>query len=294
MAQPRYIVTGASGFVGRRLVALAQAPHAAIALARDDWAEAIGATDFAGANVIHLAGRAHQGGSAARFHHDNVEKTRVLAEAAARGGARRLVFLSSIKVNGEATSSRAFTPHDVPVPEDDYGRSKRDAEIALARVASSTALETVIVRCPLVYGAPVRGHLATLLHACDSALPLPFAAVHNRRSFIALDDLCRALLLCAHREVAAGKTYLVAHRDAVSTPRLIGAVRGSMGRPPRLYAVPPRLLEIAAAAVGMGTTMKRLTRSLEADASLAQADLGWQAEIGPEQAIEQMVRAYRA
>ena len=294
MPQPRYIVTGVSGFVGRRLVALAQAPHAALALARDDWAEAVAAADFADAIVIHLAARAHRGGSAAQFHHDNVEKTRTLAEAAARGGARRFVFLSSIKVNGETTASRAFTAHDVPAPEDDYGRSKRDAEAALAQVASTTALETVVVRCPLVYGAPAKGHLATLLRVCDSALPLPFASVSNRRSFIALDDLCRMLLLCAHREVAAGKTYLVAHPDAVSTPRLIGAVRSALRRPARLFPMRPRLLEIAASLAGMGATMKRLTRSLEADPALAQAELGWHADIGPEQAVEQMVQAYRA
>ena len=293
MPQPRYVVTGASGFVGRRFVALADAPHVALPLSGDEWARAIEATDFAGAVVIHLAARAHRGGSAADFHRDNVDKTRKLAETAARGGARRLVFLSSIKVNGEVTTSRPCTAHDVPVPEDAYGRSKRDAEAALAQLGATTALETVIVRCPLVYGAPAKGHLATLLRVCDSGLPLPFASVRNRRSFIALDDLCRALLLCARVEAAAGKTYLVAHRDAVSTPYLIRAVRDALGRPARLFPMPPRLLELAASAVGMGATMKRLTRSLEADASFAESELGWRAQIGLEEAIAQMARAYR-
>ena len=294
MPQPRYIVTGASGFVGRRFVALADEPHAALSLSGGDWARAIEAADFSGAVVIHLAARAHRGGTAAEFHHDNVGKTRALAEAAARGGARRLVFLSSIKVNGEATTARPYTARDVPAPEDDYGRSKRDAEVALAQVGAATGFETVIVRCPLVYGAPAKGHLATLLRVCDSGLPLPFASVRNCRSFIALDDLCRALQLCARAERAAGKTYLVAHRDAVSTPQLIRAVRGAFGRPARLFAVPPRLLELAASAVGMGATMKRLTRSLEADASLAESELGWRPQIGLDEAIAHMARAYRA
>ena len=294
MPQPRYIVTGASGFVGTRFVALADAPHAALSFSGGDWARAIEAADFSGTVVFHLAARAHRGGTAADFHRDNVEKTRALAEAAARGGARRLVFLSSIKVNGEATTTRPYTAHDVPAPEDDYGRSKRDAEVALGQVGAATGLETVIVRCPLVYGAPAKGHLATLLRVCDSGLPLPFASVRNRRSFIALDDLCRALLLCARAERAAGKTYLVAHRDAVSTPQLIRAVRGAFGRPPRLFAVPPRLLELAASAVGVGATMKRLTRSLEADASLAESELGWRAQIAFDDAIAQMAGAYRA
>jgi nucleoside-diphosphate-sugar epimerase len=294
MPSPRLVVTGASGFVGRRLVALADAPHAVLPLSRGDWAQGIETADFTGAVVIHLAARAHRGGSAAEFHRDNVDKTRALAEAAAHGRARRLVFLSSIKVNGEATTSRAFTAHDVPAPEDDYGRSKRDAEAALAQVAATTGLETVIVRCPLVYGAPAKGHLATLLRVCDSGLPLPFASVRNRRSFIALDDLCRVLLLCARAESAAGKTYLVAHRDAVSTPQLIGAVRDAFGRPARLFAMPPRFLELMAAAAGMGATMERLTRSLEADASFAENELGWRAQTGLEEAIAQMAGNYRA
>jgi UDP-glucose 4-epimerase len=294
MPHARYVITGASGFVGRRLVALADAPHETLPLAPDDWARGIERADFAGAVVIHLAARAHRGGTAAQFHRDNAGKTRALAEAAARGGARRLVFLSSIKVNGEMTGSRPFTAQDAPAPEDDYGRTKRDAEIALAEIGARTGLETVVVRCPLVYGAPAKGHLATLLRVCDSGLPLPFASVRNRRSFIALDDLCRALLACARAEAAAGKTYLVAHREAVSTPHLVRAVRGALGRSPRLFAVPPALLEAAASAIGMGATMKRLTRSLEADASLAETELGWRAEVGLEQAIVQMAGAYRA
>lgn len=294
MTPLRYVVTGASGFVGRRFVALAGPSCTPISLSASDWQRRIESADYAGAVVIHLAARAHRGGTAEQFQHDNVEKTRVLAQAAARNGARRLVFLSSIKVNGEATASRPFTAHDAPAPQDAYGRSKRDAELALAGIGATAALDTVIVRCPLVYGAPAKGHLATLLRACDSAWPLPFASVHNRRSFIALDDLCRALLRCASAEAAAGKTYLVAHRDAISTPGLIRSVRGALGRPARLFAFPPRGLEFAACAAGLGATMKRLTRSLEADASLAETELGWRAQTGPDEAVAQMVREYRA
>ena len=294
MSPPRYVVTGASGFVGRRLTARMEGTRTEIALAPDDWQRRIDACDFTGAIVIHLAARAHRSGSATDFTRDNVEKTRALAQAAARGGARRLVFLSSIKVNGEVTSSHPFTASDAPAPEDAYGRSKRDAELALAEVSSATGLDTVVVRCPLVFGAPAKGNLATLLRICDSPLPLPFASVRNRRSFIALDDLCDALLRCASVEAARGRTYLVAHREPVSTPRLITLVRAALRRPARLFAVPPALLEAAAMAIGMGGTMKRLTRSLEADASLAEADLGWTARVDLESAIAGMVRAYRA
>jgi nucleoside-diphosphate-sugar epimerase len=293
MPQARYVVTGASGFVGTRFAARIDGPHSDIALAPHDWQRRIDACDFTDAIVIHLAARAHRSGSRADFQRDNVEKTRALARAAARAGARRFVFLSSIKVNGEATTSRPFTPSDGPAPEDEYGRSKRDAELALADVSLATGLDTVVVRCPLVFGAPAKGNLATLLRICDSALPLPFASVRNRRSFIALDDLCDALMQCARVEAARGKTYLVAHREPVSTPRLITAVRAALRRPARLFAVPPPLLEAAATSIGLGGTMKRLTRSLELDASLAESDLAWSARTDLESAVGQMVEAYR-
>lgn len=293
MPEPRYVVTGASGFVGARLMAALDGPRHGIALSAPDWRRRVEEAPFAGAVVLHLAARAHRGGNAGQFRHDNVEKTRALAEVAARAGARRFVFLSSIKVNGETTASRPFSPADVPAPGDDYGRSKRDAEIALAEVAASLALPVVIVRCPLVYGAPAKGNLAMLLRICDSPLPLPFGAIDNRRSFIAVDDLCRALLRCAHVEEAVGKTYLVAHREPISTPRLVSHVRRALGRPARLFRMPPSVLEGCASVAGLGDTVKRLTRSLEVDPSLAERDLGWRAQVGIEEAVGAMVNGYR-
>ena len=267
--------------------------HQAIALGATDWRERIAAATFEGAVVLHLAARAHRRGSEADFAFDNVVKTRELARAAARGGARRFVFLSSIKVHGEESLERPFAPEDAPAPLDAYGRSKRDAEAALREEASASRMEVVVVRSPLVYGAPPKGHLATLVRACDSAWPMPFARIANRRSFIDVSDLCEALMCCARVPAAAGHAYLVAHREPVSTPELVSWVRDALGRRPRLYAVPPRLLEVLASACGMGDTMKRLTRSLEADPSRAEAELGWRARMDARESVERMVRAYR-
>jgi len=287
-----FVVTGASGFVGGRLVRGLEG-HQAIALGAGDWRERIDATFFDGAVVMHLAARAHRHGTDQQFAFDNVQKTRELARAAARGGARRFVFLSSIKVNGEETTSRAFTPGDAPAPLDAYGRSKRDAEAALHEEARAQGMEVVVVRSPLVYGAPAKGHLATLLRGCDNPWPLPFAALANRRSFIDVADLCDALLLCASARTPAGRTYLVAHRQPLSTRDLVTRVRASLGRQPRLYAVTPRVLEALASACGAGATMRRLTRSLEADPTLAERELGWQARVDARESIERMVQAWR-
>jgi nucleoside-diphosphate-sugar epimerase len=290
------ILTGATGFVGHSLAVQLGRPAAALHFGAEDWREQMEGAAFSGATVFHLAARAHQRGapSASDFRRDNLEKTAALAQAAAAGGARRLVFLSSIKVLGEATHARPYREDDPEAPQDDYGRSKAEAEHALAGIASRSRLEYSIVRSPLVYGANVKGNLRALLRLADSPLPLPFAALANRRSFVHVDDLARLLIACAFQPQAAGRVYLAAHRSAVSTARLVELMRMNLQRPRRLYAVTPRVLEAAAALAGQGERMRRLTRSLEVDPSRAEHDLGWTAQVSIETAVVDMASAYRA
>ena len=291
-----WIVTGSSGFVGRVVMKALDGAATRLHLGAPDWEHAARAAAFEGATVLHLAARAHQmrGATEDDYTRDNAVKTRVLAEIAARGGARRLVFLSSIKVNGEETSARPFTPADIPAPRDPYARSKRAGEEALAEIAKRHPLETTIVRAPLVYGEGARGNLSALLRLADSPWPLPFAAIDNRRSFVHVDDLAQLLLACASNPLAAGRTYLAAHPAPVSTRELIEGLRSVLHRPRRLFAVPRALLEATAAACGQGERMRRLTRSLEADPTSAQADLGWTAKRSLRNAVEDLVRGHRA
>ncbi|MEO7741883.1 MAG: NAD-dependent epimerase/dehydratase family protein [Usitatibacter sp.] len=289
------IVTGASGFVGRSLMRVLEANVTALHLAPLQWIDAAHAAPFEGATVFHLAARAHQmhGASEADYTHDNVEKSRVLTDIAARRGARRVVFLSTLKVNGEESCGRPFTATDEPAPRNAYARSKLAAEEAIAGVAARHGLETTIVRAPLVYGEGARGNLHALLRLADSPWPLPFAALDNRRSFIHVDDLAVLLLACSERGEAAGRTYLAAHREPASTQALIVALRAALGRSRRLFPVAPSALEVAASTCGQGERMRRLTRSLEADPSAAERDLGWCAKKTLAHAVADLVRGYR-
>lgn len=297
MAVPQgpVIVTGSSGFVGRALMSALGANASRLHLATADWKDAARAAPFEGATVFHLAARAHQmhGASDADYLRDNVEKTRELAQIAARRGARRLVFLSTLKVNGEETRARAFTAADAPDPRDGYARSKLAAERAIGDIASRHGVEATIVRAPLVYGAGARGNLLSLLRLADTAWPLPLAAIDNRRSFIHVDDLATLLVACMANPQAAGRTYLAAHGTPASTNALVGAVRAALGRPQRLFPMPVALLEAIAGACGQGERVRRLTRSLEADASPAQQELGWSAKVPLEGAVADLVRGYR-
>ena len=289
------IVTGATGLVGRALAPLVPGFHA-LRLSPPDWRERIAAAPLRGATIFHLAARVHRPGDADEqaYARDNAEKTEVLARAAATAGARALVFTSSVKVNGEETTSQPFRAGDMPRPEDAYGRSKWAAEQALTRVARETGLAVQVVRPPLVYGARARGNLEALLRLCDGPLPLPFGALRNRRSFLAADDL--AVLLVRLGEAATpgvAGTWMAAHPQPTSTRELVAALRRAFGRAPRLLPVPRAALELAGTIAGRSAQVRRLTRSLEVDAAETCAAFAWTPATTLEQVCAAMVASFR-
>ena len=290
------LLTGATGFVGS---ALARRLHGSrrLAFGARDWRASIAAADLRGASVFHLAARAHEppGGSPdGPFEEDNVAKTLELATAAAAAGAARFVFASTVKVLGEETDGAPWTPRSPADPRDAYARSKWHAEEGLREIAQRTGLACVIVRFPLVYGPGVAGNFRALLRLADRALWLPFGAIANRRSLLHVDDAAEALLAAASHAAAPGRTFIAAHADPVSTPALIEGLRRHFGRPRRLFAMPAVALEAGAALLGQGGRMRRLTRSLEVDASDLAASLGWRARVGLDDGLRDTVTAYRA
>jgi nucleoside-diphosphate-sugar epimerase len=265
-----------------------------LGMAGDGWRDAVYRTDFRGATVIHLAARVHERrGREEDFDHDNAEKTAVLAEAAAEGGASRFVFASTVKVHGEETRGAPFRPDSPPAPADAYARSKWLAEERLEEVSSRTGLAVVVVRMPLVYGPGVGGNFASLLRLADSGAWLPFAAIRNRRSLVHVEDLAEALLLAATHPQATGRTFIAAHPASVSTPELLAATRAALGRSPRLFPVPPAVLELSAATLGQRARMLRLTRSLEADGSSLVSELGWSPRLALQRGLPDTVAYWR-
>jgi len=264
-----------------------------------DWSAALAGVDV----VIHLAARVHvmhetSSDPLTEFRKTNVQGTEHLALAAAASGVKRLVFVSSIKVNGESTFPVAasalgkippnpplkkwgtlrsvFSEADEANPQDPYGVSKWEAEQALHRVAAETGLEVVIVRPPLVYGAGVKGNFAQMLKVLAKGIPLPLASVHNLRSLVYIGNFTDALLKCATHPAAAGQTYLVSDGEDVSTPELLRQLGAAMGRPARLLPCPPFLLKLAGRLLGKSDQIDRLLGSLQVDSSKIRRELDWQ------------------
>ena len=323
----KFLVTGANGFVGKPLCAeLLRQGHAVCAAVRavgapieniemavvgsisgmTDWAAALHGVEV----VIHLAACVHvmredAADPLAEFRRVNAAGTEHLARQAARAGVKRLVCVSSVKVNGESTLSPSpspasgggeplcFTELDVPAPQDAYGLSKWEAEQALHRVAQETGLEVVIVRPPLVYGAGVKGNFAQMLKALAKGIPLPLASVRNLRSLIHVGNLVDALILCATHSAAAGQTYLVSDGEDVSTPDLLRGLGKAMGKPARLFSCPPTILKFAGRLIGKAGQVERLLGSLQVDSGKIRRELGWVPPFSMEEELRATAGWYR-
>lgn len=316
----KILVTGANGFVGLALCkSLAQRGHEVRGVVREP--QSVGALRLAGAEtaavgsidgrtdwsaalsgmetVIHLAARVHvmhenSVDPLAEFRRVNVAGTEHLARAAAASGVRRLVYASSVKVNGEATEGgQKYAETDPPAPQDPYGISKYEAEQALHRVARETGMEIVIVRPPLVYGPGVKGNFIQMLNVLGRGIPLPLASVENRRSLVYLGNLVDALIACATHPAAAGQTYLVSDGEDVSTPDLLRLLAEAAGKQARLFPCPPRLLKALARVTGKSAQADRLLGSLRVESGKIRADLNWTPPYSLRQGLQATAEWYR-
>jgi nucleoside-diphosphate-sugar epimerase len=308
------VMTGATGFIGRQLqVRLDVNSYVAISTQRraqsdstaslnsfvigdinatTNWSAALHGADA----VVHLAARVH----VMRDHsHDpftefrcvNTDGTLNLARQAAASGVRRFIYLSSIKVNGEATHHGCpFTPNDLAAPQDPYGISKHEAELGLRAIARTTGMQVVIIRPTLVYGAGAKGNFKSLMKLVARGLPLPLASIDNRRSLVGIDNLVDFIITCLEHPAAANQTFLVSDGEDLSTPDLIRRMARAMNRPARLLPVPKSVLMAAASMFGKRDMAQRLCGSLQVEISKSRTLLGWNPPVSVDEGLRRAVK----
>jgi UDP-glucose 4-epimerase len=307
----RVLITGATGFVGRTLLRTtaplqwrsAVRSHPVSGLVADhvvvgdihgetDWSQALADIDC----VVHLAARVHVMKPTAHdrleFERTNVLGTERLARAAAAAGVKRFVYLSSIKVNGERTGKGFFRADDTPQPQDDYARSKLEAERRLSAIEATSGMAVAVVRSPLVYGPGVRANFLRLMSLARSGLPLPLASIANVRSMVSVWNLCDLICtLLQHRHPMSG-VFLVADGEGISTAELVRRLAHMMHRPARLFALPAGALRALAALTGRNAELNRLCDSLVIDMSETRVRLGWSPPLTLDAGLRRTVEWY--
>ncbi len=201
--------------------------------------------------------------------------------------------MSSIRAMGQTTQLGApFRVADPPHPGDSYGRTKLAIERALVALALQSGLELVIVRPPLVYGPGAKGNLRTLIRVVATGLPLPFAAIDNRRSLISVDNLADLTATACFHPAAGGQLLLARDAHDLSTPGLICALAAGFGRPARLFAVPRGAFAILSRFPAVGPAISILTSSLQVEDGETRRTLDWFPVISPEAGLAAAARAY--
>ena len=286
--------------------------------ASTDWSRALVEIDA----VVHLAARVHIMDDTAEdplaaFREVNVEGTRRLAESAAKAGVKRFVFISSIKVNGEATDflatkrhkkareenlnndhlstiiPQSFSERDKPAPEDAYGQSKHEAEQVLREIDAETGMEVVILRPPLLYGPGVKANFLKLIEIVDKGIPLPLGGICNKRSLLGLSNFADLISKCVTDPRAAGQTFAVCDGEDVSSAELVRRIAKALGKKPRLLPVPEGLMKLAGRLTGKSAQVQRLCSSLQIDSSHVRKTLDWTPPLTMEEELSRTAKFFR-
>ncbi|MEZ8723959.1 UDP-glucose 4-epimerase family protein [Vibrio pomeroyi] len=309
----KVLVTGSTGFVGSRVVELAEEfdwevlsvlrnvtqANANCFLvssigAETDWSGALGDVDC----IVHCAARVHQMNESEQdaltaYRETNTLGTLNLAKQAAEAGVKRFVFVSSIKVNGEFTEPGApFQPNLNNIPKDPYGLSKYEAEVALTQLSKETGLQVVIIRPPLVYGPGVKANFLSMMRIIEKGIPLPFGSIHNKRSLVYLDNLSSLILTCCEHPSAPGYTFLASDGQDVSTTKLMQTIALSMNKTPRLLPIPMSWIQWVASVIKKQHIAQRICGSLQVEARLTKDILGWVPPVTFDEGIKNTVEAY--
>lgn len=323
------LVTGATGFVGRHLCpALDLAGYSLRALhvepdpprdwpvgiewvkidgigPRTEWADAL---DGGVTHIVHLAAIAHRTAPNEQVSDDtydevNHQGTAQLVRAVAKTtSVKRLFFMSSI---GAVTNGA-----EAPVCEDTfcrpdtaYGCSKLAAEKAVEITLAPTPIDWCIFRAPLLYGPGNPGNMDRLLRLLKLPLPLPFASVRNRRSFLFVGNLVSAILVALEHPAAARRVFCVSDGEELSTPKLLRYLAEASGKRVWLFPLPFWGLRLLGG-LGSGVTrltgkslgfdlpaVEKLSASLSVDSTRFRQACGWSPPFSVEQGLEALMRA---
>ncbi|ASC64857.1 hypothetical protein B9P52_11310 [Achromobacter denitrificans] len=305
----RIAVTGASGYIGRALISLLQERGVdTLALVRGQPADPIPSGNhvwIANADlmsldpdvlqgcdaIVHLAGRAHTRDTHANginlFDQVNRQMATAVAQAARRAGVGRFVHVSTIGVHGTWSASNVMETSPL-TGTSPYALSKIAAEEELLEVFHTAPDCLYIVRPPMVYGPDCPGNFSKLIKLVKTGLPLPFASVRAKRSFIHVRNLADFLADCSAGSIGAG-TFVIADGSDFALPDLISGICSELRIPNRQVPFPPPVLRALGACIGRRQELDSLTRPFRVDWAKARTH-GWTPALAVDTALRQALQ----
>ena len=306
----RFAVTGSTGFVGRSLVArlhLDAVDVVAITRSCSSGSRSVGKLHFCPDYldteslvdlfcscdvVIHLAALAHQVSRLSTsidmdaYRRANLESLVSVARAASQSGVRRVVFVSSIGVNGPSTNGTPFTEVDQPMPSEPYALTKLEAERALAEELHDSFTDWVVLRAPLIYGPGCPGNLERLIKLASSAPILPFGSIHSLRTLISIDNLIDALLIASHHPSVSRRVFVISDSEDIDVAGILKAFLLGLGRGPwRLLPIPPILVRYLFKLLGKKSLWRKFSCELRVDSSSFSRITGWVPAVRPQDGL---------
>jgi UDP-glucose 4-epimerase len=324
----RVLVTGAEGFIGEHLVLrLAQKGYrvracmhhrhpeisvpSEVEVVEGDVRNRLPMKSAASGCelILHLAGKAHAVHEGCvdeeEYRAVNVEGTRHVLEGAVAGGARRIIFFSSVKVFGESTSM-CMDESASPQPTTPYGRSKWEAEQLLNEYGARSGLAVCSLRLPMVYGPGHKGNLSRMIAAIDRGRFPPLPQMRNHRSMLHIENLIQATLLAMRTGGPLRPCYVVTDARPYSITEIYESLRTRLGRPISRWRMPTKLLKAAAycgdvfeRVTGQSSPLtspmldKLIGSAWYSSDAIAQ-DLGYHPRYSFTDAVPDLIAAYRA
>lgn len=307
--QTKILVTGSNGFLGHYLCQfLAELNYLVLAQTRKaqtfnhpnitninfDLNDHLDSIDLNQVEVtIHCAGRAHVMNETAAspleaYRQTNVQGTLNLAKKAVQSGVKRFIYLSSIKVNGEQTTTQAFQPNDVAYIDDPYGLSKYEAERGLLELSQHTDLEVVIIRPVLIYGPNVKANFKSMVNLASKKLPLPIGCLDNKRSMVSVYNLADLIHTCMTHPNANREVFLASDQDDISVKQLFEKLAYYQNNKLMMLPIPKSLINLFASLVGKKAVASRLCSELVVDTTKNTQLLGWTAPYSVNESLEKM------
>jgi nucleoside-diphosphate-sugar epimerase len=313
-------VTGAGGFIGRRLSRrLIADGHAVttLVLPGED------AKDLAGAEVVrgditvenglpdllaghdaivHLAGAVGYGQTFERCRALNVGGTRNVAQAAVDGGVRRFVHMSSVSVYGRVAGVRIGEDFPLRKIGDPYGDTKIDAEEIVREWSSRGKLDLTIIRPTVVYGPGDDKFLPKLVENLRAGGARIIGDGENSVDAIHIDDTVRFLAGVLVDPRAVGGIYNLNNPANSTWNELVSEVAAAIGVPPPRGRLPygvamalATVMEIAARIRGDEPRLTRYSvrvigRQYHYATDRARDELGFEPRIDMRDAIREALR----